>query len=107
MKTVAKALLPPVLAEWAGRRWATAGSAWAGDYPSWSAARAASSGYDDGGVLERVKTAALAVKEGRAVYERDSVLFDEVQYSWPLLAGLMWIAARSRGRLEVLDFGGA
>ena len=46
------------------------------------------------------------MKRGEAVYERDSVLFDEIEYSWPLLAALMWIAARNRGRLDVVDFGG-
>ena len=40
-------------------------------------------------------------------YERDSVLFDEIQYSWPILAGLMWIAAQSKGELNVLDYGGS
>ncbi|MCX6690450.1 MAG: methyltransferase, TIGR04325 family, partial [Methanoregula sp.] len=39
--------------------------------------------------------------------ERDSVLLNEVQYAWPLLAGLMWVAAQSSGRLNVLDFGGS
>jgi putative methyltransferase (TIGR04325 family) len=49
----------------------------------------------------------LKVKSGEAVYERDSVLFDEIQYAWPVLAGLMWVAARCGGTLNVLDFGGA
>lgn len=47
------------------------------------------------------------MKRGEAAYERDGVLFDEVQYSWPLLSGLMWIAARNGGSLDVVDFGGA
>jgi putative methyltransferase (TIGR04325 family) len=34
-------------------------------------------------------------------------LFDEIEYSWSLLAGLMWVAARSGGTLNVLDFGGS
>ena len=49
----------------------------------------------------------MKVKNGKAIYERDSVLFDEIQYTWPVLAGLMWVAAQSRGRLNVLDFGGS
>jgi putative methyltransferase (TIGR04325 family) len=35
------------------------------------------------------------------------VLFDEIQYAWPLLAGLMWVAACNGGVLNVLDFGGS
>jgi putative methyltransferase (TIGR04325 family) len=34
-------------------------------------------------------------------------LFDEIQYAWPVLAALMWVAARCGGRLNVLDFGGS
>ena len=35
------------------------------------------------------------------------MVFNEVQYAWPLLAGLLWVAAKHGGRLEVLDFGGS
>lgn len=80
---------------------------WRGDYPSWSSAAAASGGYDGGEILEKCRAAVLKVKTGEAAYERDSVLFDEVQYSWGLLAGLQFAAARNGGRLSVLDFGGS
>jgi len=79
----------------------------AGDYSSWAEALAASTGYDSEVILEKTRAALLKVKSGEAIYERDSMLFDEIQYSWPLLTGLMWAAARSGGRLNVLDFGGA
>jgi putative methyltransferase (TIGR04325 family) len=49
----------------------------------------------------------LQVKNGDAAYERDSILFDEIEYSWPLLAGLMMVAAQRGGTLNVLDFGGS
>ncbi len=78
-----------------------------GDYSSWDEAVAATTGYDSDTILERTRVALWKVKNGEAVYERDSVTFDEIQYSWPLLAGLMWQAARSGGRLNVLDFGGS
>ena len=44
--------------------------------------------------------------EGRAIYERDSVIFDQIQYSYPLLASLLFAAENSRS-LRVIDFGGA
>jgi putative methyltransferase (TIGR04325 family) len=78
-----------------------------GDYSSWQDALAASSGYDSEIILEKTKAALLKVKNNEAAFERDSVLFDEIQYAWPVLAGLMWVAARSSGRLNVLDFGGS
>jgi putative methyltransferase (TIGR04325 family) len=34
------------------------------------------------------------------------VIFDEIQYSWPLLAALLWIIARENGHLSICDFGG-
>jgi putative methyltransferase (TIGR04325 family) len=78
-----------------------------GEYPTWSAAKAASTGYSSASILEKVREATLKVKSGEAIYERDSVLFDRIEYSWPALAALMWSAAINRGRLSVLDFGGS
>ncbi len=78
-----------------------------GDYPTWDEACKASSGYDTDVILNKVKDALLKVKNGEAVYERDSVLFDKIEYSWPLLAGLMWIAANEDGKLRLIDFGGS
>jgi putative methyltransferase (TIGR04325 family) len=49
----------------------------------------------------------MQVKRGEAAFERDSVVFDRLEYAWPVTAGLMWAAASSGGRLHVLDFGGA
>ena len=78
-----------------------------GDYRSWDEALSASTGYDNQSILERTRIALLKVKNGEAVYERDSVLFDEIAYAWPVLAGLMWVAARCGGSLDVLDVGGS
>ena len=49
----------------------------------------------------------MAAKRGEAAFERDSVAFSQPEYAWPLLAALMWIAAKNGGRLNVLDFGGS
>jgi len=99
--------VPPILMRLLRSKMPPKGVHWIGDYGSWEEARQASKGYDDGLILERIKTGALKVKKGEAVAERDGVLFDEVQYSWPVLAGLMWIAVQSRGELNLLDFGGS
>lgn len=79
----------------------------AGDYASWEEAAAHSTGYDAPLILEKTKNALLKVKRGEAVYERESFLYDEIHYDWPLLAALMWVAAQDNGRLNVLDFGGS
>jgi len=80
---------------------------WSGNYNSWELARKASTGYDRDIILNKVKDSLLKVKNGQAVYERDSVIFKEIEYSWPLLAALMWIAAQSEGELNVIDYGGS
>jgi len=80
---------------------------YSGNYASWSEALARCNGYDTDAILEKVKGALLKVKTGQAAYERDSVLFDTIQYSWPLLAGLLHAANTNNGRLSVLDFGGS
>jgi len=78
-----------------------------GPFESWEAAAAKSTGYDADDILLRVLEATLKVKRGEAAFERDSVLFDDIDYRWPVAAGLMWAAARCNGRLDVLDFGGS
>lgn len=80
---------------------------WSGDYPDWESAKKQSSGYDEDSILEKVKDSLLKVKRGEAAAERDSVLFDKVEYSYPLLAHLMHKAALNKGKLSVLDFGGS
>lgn len=100
-----KGLIPPAFWRFYLRR--VKGSGYFGNYSSWEEAGKASTGYDTDLILERVRDALLKVRSGEAVYERDSVLFDEIQYSWPLLAGLLWAATRNGNRLNVLDFGGS
>ena len=78
-----------------------------GPFDSWESAKQRSHGYDDEQILDKVLAAALKVKYGEAAFERDSVLFDEIQYSWTVTAGLMWAAALNAGHLSVLDFGGS
>jgi putative methyltransferase (TIGR04325 family) len=80
---------------------------WQGDYNSWNEASTKSKNYDDNIILEKVKSALLKVKNGEAVYERDSVLFDKIQYSWPLITFLMKVALENEGKLNVMDFGGS
>ena len=80
---------------------------WKGNYGDWKEAEAQCGGYYADNILEKVKAATLKVKNGEAVYERDSMLFDAIEYSWPLLANLLWIAGKKDNRLSVIDFGGS
>jgi len=78
-----------------------------GSYSSWEQAEKHSSGYESEQILLKVLASTRKVKNGEAAYERDSVLFDEIEYAWPVTAVLMWIAAQNGGQLSVLDFGGS
>lgn len=80
---------------------------WHGSYGSWQDALSKTSGYDSPHILEKVRNSVSMVREGKAAYERDSVLFANMEYSYELLSMLMWVAARRGGRLNVMDFGGS
>jgi len=106
VKQFIKSLIPPILFE-VLKKLKSNKYGWHGDYKSWQEAQNASSGYDSDEILQKVRSSLLKVKNGEAIYERDSVIFDEVQYSWSLLAGLMYASVKNGGGIRVLDFGGS
>jgi len=73
----------------------------------WTEALRQSSGYSVDSIIERVAAATRAVVAGRARYERDSVLFHESDYRYPIVTQLLRAALVNRGRLNVIDFGGS
>lgn len=78
-----------------------------GPYPDLAQARQHTSGYDEGGILRTVAAATREVLAGNARYEQDGRVFTQPPPADPAMAGLLLGAARSRGRLSVLDFGGS
>jgi putative methyltransferase (TIGR04325 family) len=84
-----------------------AGTRFTGDFKSWDEAKRCSTGYDTPEILEKTRAALLKVRAGKAAFERDSMAFDQMEYDFPLLAGLLRAAAQDDGRLSVLDFGGS
>jgi len=106
VKKLIRSLTPPIVLT-AYHQFINSKYGWKGTYKTWQDAVAVSTGYDHAIVLEKVRSALLLVKNGEAVYERDSVLFDQIQYNWPLLSVLMMGAANKAGALSVLDFGGS
>jgi putative methyltransferase (TIGR04325 family) len=78
-----------------------------GPYADWAAAVADSQGYHDATIVQQVEQAQDRVLAGEASFERDSVLFQDPQYNCPLMALLLRAALENKGRLSVLDFGGA
>lgn len=78
-----------------------------GDYSSWSKVHAIAEGYDKPVILEKTTNALLKVKNGEAVYERDSVLFDVKEIPYSLMAYLILSASLKKRPLNILDFGGS
>jgi putative methyltransferase (TIGR04325 family) len=102
-KKFIKELVPPLLL----RKISSLFYGWHGNYSSWEEAASKTSGYQSDKIFNRVKEASLMVKDGEAVFERDSVIFDKVHYSFPVLSALAITAIQNKGKLNVLDFGGA
>jgi putative methyltransferase (TIGR04325 family) len=80
---------------------------YSGNFASWDEASRHSRGYDAPAILERVREATRKVQRGEAAYERDSVVFDRVEHSFPLLVGLLRAALRNGGQLNIVDVGGS
>lgn len=106
MKKILKKFIPPIcidIIKSSTRR----KYGWFGHYENWNDAKKNSSGYGDNKILQKVRSSLLKVKKGEAVYERDSVIFSKIHYSWSFLSSLMFACAKSEGRIGVLDFGGS
>ncbi|OUT10472.1 hypothetical protein B9N66_00150 [Campylobacter concisus] len=106
MKKFIKEIMPPIILK-IFKRLKINKYDWKGSYNTWEEAKKVSIGYDSKEILQKVRTSLLKVKNKEAIFERDSVIFDKIQYSWPLLAGLMYACVKSKGKLRVLDFGGS
>jgi putative methyltransferase (TIGR04325 family) len=78
-----------------------------GDYRSWSEAASLATGYDQRDILEKVVSATLAVKTGKAKSQRDGILLEENSHNFPLITTLLSAALADGNRLNVLDFGGS
>ncbi len=63
-------------------------------------------GYGSDSIYEKVTSAALKVKEGRAAYERDGYLFYNKEYYLQLLA-VLYEVFFEYGECNVIDFGGS
>ncbi len=83
------------------------GLSFQGPFATWEDALKKSSGYDSEIILNHVAAATEKVISGVWVCERDSVGFNEIQYSWPVSSNILRAALKNDGRLNLIDFGGA
>lgn len=105
LRQIIKKITPPIFLDIFRRRISKYG--FFGNFLTWKDAVNASTGYNTNEIIKKIKHSLLKVKSGKAIYERDSVLFDKIHYSWPLLTGLLWIASQKGNRLNLIDFGGS
>ena len=80
---------------------------YSGDFCSFAEVSALCKGYSSETIINKTLQSTLKVKNGEAIFERDSYIFDKIQYSYPLLTCLFKIATEHNNKLNVLDFGGA
>ena len=107
MRSLIKNLLPPIIYKKIKLFLGKQGNYFTGEYQSWNEALVHCKGYDDEDILKKLLPSAQKVKNGEMVYERDGILFENIEYSWEVLAGIIWVALRNSGYLCVLDMGGS
>jgi putative methyltransferase (TIGR04325 family) len=87
--------------------WEEENNAWVGNYRVWAHALALTDGYNNPGILEKTRQAIQKVRDGEAVFERDSVLLDQPEYPWELINFMMRVGYENKRKLQVVDFGGS
>jgi putative methyltransferase (TIGR04325 family) len=77
-----------------------------GPFTTWDEAVNASTGYNDPTITKKAVSALNMILSGEKLCEKDTILFDEYQYSLPLILGINYIAKSINGKIVVLDYGG-
>ena len=80
-----------------------------GDYDSWEDAYRECKGYEDENIIDTVSRAVEKVLNGEAEWERDSCLFYEQKYNYPICSSILKCAVQKNGRggVRILDIGGS
>jgi putative methyltransferase (TIGR04325 family) len=75
---------------------------------SWDEAlKETANGYSSELILTKCRDSLLKVKNGEFPYERDSVLFTEIEIFYPLLSSLLYVSSINNQKLNIIDFGGS
>ena len=80
MRRLIKNLLPPIIYKILKLLLGKQGTYFTSEYKSWNDALVHCKGYDDEDILNRVLLSAQKVKSGEMAYERDSILFDSIEF---------------------------
>ncbi|MCS4225212.1 methyltransferase, TIGR04325 family [Sphingobacterium sp. BIGb0165] len=80
---------------------------WFGRYADWDEVKRLTDGYEKNLILDKTRQSMLAIRDGLAVYERDSVLFEKKEYPFAIISSLLYITMKNDMKLKVIDFGGS
>lgn len=73
---------------------------------NWAEAIKQSNSFDSNAWIEKLRVSAGLVRDGKAAYERDTVIFSEIEYCMPLINSLLEVA-KSSDNLCIIDYGGS
>lgn len=77
-----------------------------GKFDSWNDAAQYAAGYHEESIVKKVLEATKQVIQGKACFERDSVLFYHKEFNFRLIS-IFGVLASCKQHIEILDFGGA
>jgi len=80
IRLILKSVTPPLISDWV--RKIIQNKYYIRGFKSWGAALKKSSSYNTEEVFNKTLDSARLVRDGKAIYERDSFIFDEIQYDW-------------------------
>jgi len=104
MHYLIKELAPPVIGT---LRYFSLKYGWKGNFDSFEQAQQKCTGYDENHILNKIIETTGKVRDGKAVYERDGIIYDEVNINHNLLSVLLLVAGRNDNKLTIVDFGGS
>lgn len=79
---------------------------WIGPFGDWDEVQSKATGYSSELIINKTLLSARLVRDGKAIFERDSVIFDKIQYSWPVLSFMLKSSLGNISKFTVVDFGG-
>lgn len=105
MLSIYKKLLPPFFLSLINRLLG-ATNTYKGNYQSWEQAMEHASGYSKQEIIDKVFISAKKVRDGQAIFERDSKVFYHQEFNWPLITAC-YLARKKQEVLDILDYGGS
>ena len=79
---------------------------YSGSFTTWAEAESQSEGYDQKNIFQKNLSALEQIMVGNKKCEKDTILYDDYQYSLPTILGINFAANQDNKPIYVLDYGG-